>query len=421
MSIWKKAACLLMIVAVILCITMSFSAQEQITLSVLYEYTSESGRDAIQQSLEQYQKENPHIKLDIQVATQARWPELMRMRAVANDYPDISTCVPQRVSEWALAGKLAPGNDIIPKVVLNKYDEARMLSVIHNDGQIYGLPFTDAIRAVAYNVDYFKKAGITPPQKAEDAWTWEELVEAAKKAQAASGAKYALQFEKASFDGWLPFIYQAGAELMNEDYTESTVKTPEFRRALEWTVKLHEEEIAAPGIIEGIEDPVRTFASGLTTMWLATGHWMMDALDPQMQCEYAYTFLPKDVQQATVVGGTDWVVFEGPHSKEAWDLLLYMVSSGPMASFNQAVTSVPPRSDVKVDWRIHPEFATLFAEQARQMPENLLIHQLHPAYGACRDKLLQELSACVSGQKSVDRTLDAMDRIMQDALKTHQY
>jgi ABC-type glycerol-3-phosphate transport system substrate-binding protein len=79
---------------------------------------------------------------------------------------------------------LAAGNQYIPANVLKRYHKAQLLSVTYHNGRIYGLPFTNATRAVAYNVDYFAKAGITPPQKPEDTWTWEELVAAAQKAQA---------------------------------------------------------------------------------------------------------------------------------------------------------------------------------------------------------------------------------------------
>jgi multiple sugar transport system substrate-binding protein len=399
----------------------TYAVSKPITLSVLYQYVSEEQKAVMKRLLEQYEKLHPQIKLDVQVTTQAKWPEIMRMRALANDYPDVTTCPQNRVGEWAVTGKLAAGNQYIPENVLKQYHQVRLASVTYNNGRIYGLPFVNGVRAVAYNVDYFAKAGIKPPQKAEDAWTWKELVAAAQKAQAASGAKYALQFEKPSFDGWLPFIYQAGGQLMSDDYTRPMLDTAQVRKALEWTVKLHQDGIAAPGVIEGTEDPLRLFASGLTTMWLATGGWVMNALEPRMKYKYSYTFMPREAQTATTVSGLDMVAFKGSHPKEAWDLLLYLVNPESMGSYNEVANTIPPRSDVHVHWQTHPELAPFFAEQARQCPATLMRQQIHPAYGACRDKLLQELSMCTSGQKSVADTLEAMNRIMGHALKEYHY
>jgi multiple sugar transport system substrate-binding protein len=398
----------------------AFAAAAPITLSILCSYTSENQKASIKQILEQYERLHPNIKLKVQITTTPKWPDAMRLRAIANDYPDVTVCPLLRVGQWAAAGKLAAGNQYIPASVLNKYSKARLASVTYY-GKIYGLPFSDSVRAVLYNVDFFAKAGITPPQKAEDAWTWEQLVAAAQKAQAASGAKYALQFERPSFDGWLPFIYQAGGQMMDDNCVKPNFNTPQVRKALEWTVKLHREGIAAPGVMEGIEDPRRLFAFGLTTMWLGAGNWMIEALEPQMKYKYSYTFMPRDARAATVATGQDWIAFKGAHQKEAWDLLLYLVSPGPMTAWCEVSNSIPARSDVHAIWRLHPELAPFFAAQARECPETLMNQQIHPAYGACRDKMMQELSTCICGQKSVPETLAALDRILGDAMKLFHY
>ena len=392
------------------------SGAANITLSVVYYYTSEVEKNFVQKMLDEYQQQHPGVKLDVQVTTQAKWPEIMTTRAIAKQLPDVAMSVPQRVGIWAAAGLLQDGRSYLPKGLLEKYDPIRLLSDVYKD-QIVGLPVSSTVRAVAYNADYFAKAGITPPKKAEEAWTWSQLVDAAKAAKAASGARYALQFEKPSFDGWLPFLYQAGGQLLSDDGTRAAINSPQARRALEWTVGLHKDGTAAPGIIEGTEDPLRTFASGLSTMWLATGNWMMVAIEPQMKFKWSFTFLPKDVQQATVVGGSDWIVFKGPHPGEAWDLALALTGPKNLATWNTLQTSIPPRSDVQAKYAVKAELAPFFAEQARQMPKALQLQQLTPTYAASRDKLLQELSACVSGQSSPDQTLAAMEKVLSATLK----
>jgi ABC-type glycerol-3-phosphate transport system substrate-binding protein len=106
--------------------------------------------------------------------------------------------------------------------------------------------------------------------------TWENV--AAQKAQAASGAKYALQFDRPTFDfdQMLPFIYQASGQLMSDDYPRPMLNTPQVRKTLEWTVKLYRDGIAILGVIEEIENPVRLFASGVIAMWLVMGNWLVN-------------------------------------------------------------------------------------------------------------------------------------------------
>ena len=410
------AGCLSLMLVCGLVWSPALAASNVTTLSVVYYYTSETEKDFIQKILDEYQQQHPNIKLDVQVTTQAKWPEIMTTRAIAKQLPDVAMSVPQRVGVWAAGGLLQDGREYIPKGVVEKFDQVRLLSDIYK-GQIVGFPVSSTVRAIAYNVDYFSKAGITPPRKADEAWTWNQLVDVAKKVKAASGARYALQFEKPSFDGWLPFLYQAGGQVLNEDGTKAAINSPQTRRALEWTAMLHKEGVAAPGIIEGTEDPLRTFVSGMSTMWLATGNWMMPAIEPQMKFKWSFTFLPKDVGQATVVGGGDGIVFKGNHPRESWDLVLTLVGPKYMGMWNTLLTSIPPRTDVQAQYAIKPELGPFFAEQARMMPKNLQLHQLTPTYAASRDKLLQELSACVSGQQSADQTLAAMEKVVTENLK----
>ena len=391
------------------------SADNQINLSVTYYYTNESQKAVVRQLFDDYQAKHPNIHLNVQVATLSKYLTNLQTRAVADDSPDVAMMSAQWVGDWADKGLLQEGNRYISGAVLKKFDSVRSLSD-RLGSKIYGLPVTSTVRAMAYNADYFKKAGITPPTKLSEAWTWDQMIAAAKKAQAASGAKYAIQFEKASFDGWLPFLYEAGGQLLSNDLKKSAINSPQTRKALEWTLKLHKDGTAVPGIIDGTEDPLRSFASGLSTMWPTT-NTSIEALEPQMKFKYGFTFMPRNKQQATVVGGTDWVVFKGKHPKEAWDLLLYLVSPEPMAIYSLANSSIPARSDVEVNWKQRPDLESFFKEQIKAMPKKLQIDQITATYAASRDKLLQELSAYVSGQQSIDSAISNMDQIINSNIK----
>ncbi len=57
----------------------------------------------------------------------------------------------------------------------------------------------------------------------------------------------------------MSFLYQAGGQLLDNTLTKPAINSPQARRALEWTVKLHREGLAAPGVIEGTEDPLLIF------------------------------------------------------------------------------------------------------------------------------------------------------------------
>ncbi len=115
------------------------SGAANVTLSVVYYYTSEVEKDFVQKMLDEYQQQHPGIKLDVQVTTQGKWPEIMTTRAIAKQLPDVAMSVPQRVGVWAAAGLLQDGRNYLPKGLLEKYDPVRVLSDVYKD-QIVGLP-----------------------------------------------------------------------------------------------------------------------------------------------------------------------------------------------------------------------------------------------------------------------------------------
>jgi multiple sugar transport system substrate-binding protein len=409
-SNWIRKGMPLLMLGFLLMSVVLASAANQTTLSVTYYYTNEAQKSVAQKLLDQYEASHPNIRLNVQVTTQSKYITTLQTRAVAGDAPDVAMMSAQWIGSWITEGLLQEGNKYISKSELQKFDAIRNLSSQYK-GKIYGLAVASTVRSMAYNADYFKKAGITPPTKLSEAWTWDQMIDAAKKAQAASGAKYAFEFEKASFDSWLPFLYQAGGQLLSNDNKKAAINSKEARRALEWTLKLHKDGTAMPGIIDGTEDPLRAFASGLTVMWESTNS-SVETLEKQMKFNWGFTFMPRDKQQATVVGGTDWVAFKGKHPKEAWDLVLYLASPAAMATYNIGHTSIPSRSDVNVTWQVRPELESFFMEQCKAMPKKLQLDQITSVYAASRAQLMQELSTYVSGQQSVDVTLTNMEKIL---------
>lgn len=396
------------------------TAANPVTLSVLYYYTTDAGKVVIQSMLDDFEKANPDLKLNVQVATLAKLPEVLQTRAAANDLPDVALMVTQRIAPFVAAGKLTDGTPYLPRDFKDQFDLSRFVEV-YIGGKIYGAPVGTTVRAVAYNADYFAQAGIKAPTKPEDAWTWDQLVSSAKTLKEKTSCKYPLQFERPSLDGWVPFLYQNKGALVSPDFRKAAINEPAGVEAIQWTVDLHKQKLAAPGVLEGTEDFLALFASGTTAIWLGTGNHQIPALQAQMKnYKYGFTFMPKGKlgDPATVASGGDWIVFDSKHPKEAWKLLEFLASEEMTVRWANELSSVPARKNVKgLQWKMRPDLMPLFVEQAKHMPEHMAKEQLHHFYGASRDKVLQELAAAVSGQKTAQQAADAMARIIEEQLK----
>jgi ABC-type glycerol-3-phosphate transport system substrate-binding protein len=391
------------------------SAAGPVTLAVLFEYSTDSQKTGTEAVLADFQKAYPQIKLNIQSAPQKDAPVVLQTRMAANDAPDVLFTVPARVPNLIRDNQLTDISSFVPA----GYKEAfgpNLVAEVSGD-KVYGFPLSLGIRAVAYNVDLFDKAGVKVPQKAEEVWTWDQMVNAAEKVQKATGVRFGIQFEKPSFDGWVPFLFQNGGTLVTADGKKAAINNEAGVGAIQWTVDLHKNGLAAPGVLEGAEDPLRLFASGQVAMWLGTGTWSVVSLEAQVKnFKYSFTFLPKQVQPSTVTFGNDVVVMKTKHPEQAWTLVRYVTDANNITRISNAMGNFPSRTDAKNITFPRQDLVPFFQEQAKMVGVEMSKQMLMPFYGASRDRLLRELQAATSGQKTAQAAADEMANIINSEL-----
>lgn len=393
------------------------AASQPATLSVLYEYSTDSQKKGTEDLFADFQKSHPEITLNLQPVTQAKAPDVLQTRLAGNDPPDVLLTVPARVPNLIRDSMLLDLSSYIPAGYKEAFGPNGLVAESSGD-KTFGFPLSKGIRSIAYNVDLFDKASVKAPQKPEEMWTWDQMVAAAKKVKEATGIRYGLQFEKPSFDGWLPFLFQNGGMLVSSDGKTVMINKPEGVAAIQWTVDLHKSGLAAPGILEGVEDPLRLFASGQVAMWLGTGSYSVPPLEAQVKTfKYGFTFLPKQVKPATVTFGNDVVAFKSTkYPKAAWDLINYATTADDITRISNAMGNFPARLDAKNIQFPRQDLVPFFTEQGKFADADMSKQMLIPFYSASRDRLLRELQAATSGQKSAQAAADAMAAIIQGEL-----
>ena len=109
-----------------------------------------------------------------------------------------------------------------------------ILATATHDGEVYGLPWIAAPVVTYYNRGLFDAAGLDYP---DPDWTWDDFTETAQAlTQDTDGDSEVDQWGFIS-NGWPPpfiFIWQAGGELINEDFTEAPIDSPEFIEGFEF-------------------------------------------------------------------------------------------------------------------------------------------------------------------------------------------
>jgi multiple sugar transport system substrate-binding protein len=142
------------------------------------------------------------------------WMDQNNMSLAAEGvFMDLTECLAD--AEPGTAGDI---NDYYPGI----------MAVNQFDGGVYGLPWIAQPVVVYYNRAMFDAAGIEHPTPE---WTWDDFMETARAlTQDTDGDGEVDQWGFIN-NGWPPpyiFIWQAGGELINQDFTEAPIDSPEF-------------------------------------------------------------------------------------------------------------------------------------------------------------------------------------------------
>ena len=170
--------------------------------------------EIITQLLDSFEKENPDIKLNINIAS---WPGYDQLSAqfAAGDPPDIVTMHISAMPDYQARSLILPLNKDFANIGISDKDFTNAArNGVTIGGEIYGLPFDNWTQLWHINTELFAKAGLMEGEEPILPKSPKELIEQAKKFKAATGLPYLIQAtanEQASFTRNL-YIY-----LMDQD------------------------------------------------------------------------------------------------------------------------------------------------------------------------------------------------------------
>jgi multiple sugar transport system substrate-binding protein len=202
------------------------------------------------------------------------------------------------------------------------------------DGQLIAMPYDGTSRALFYNKDHFRAAGLDPENPPK---TIEELVEATKKLTIKEGDRIK-QFGFVPWlgQGWLySWGWSFGGSFYNKDTKLVTANDPKIVDALTWMTDLAKEtggtEVSSFASAAGgdANDP---FVLGQVSM-VVQGNWMTATLDeyaPDLDYGICDIPGPEGVEATTFVGGRALIIpkgITGDKLDAAWDFVKWMCTS----------------------------------------------------------------------------------------------
>ena len=371
-------SCLAVVTLLALCVGSMAAAPAKVKLTYWHFLGGDMGKRH-ETLIKEFNKANPDIEVESLYSGNAWTMRDKLLAAVAGKQPpDVSMIDQFWAAQLASTGAiikmqtLIDGPDGIDKADVNK--TAWMTATV--DGEIWTMPYAMSNIVLYYNKDMFKAVGLDPNKPPT---TWGELVDCAKKLTRDVngdgkidewGLSFPIQAGTGTVYYYITFLWQAGGELYNADYTKVAFNSPAGVEALQFWMDLVHKHGVVP-----LAPPAEGFTVGRIAMELASSSTLETR---QGKCKFpiGVAHIPAGKNKVTGVGGNNLAIFKNTSAKEAaaWKFVKWMSSPemnlkwGTMTGYTPLRDSVVNSQGYKDYLKANPEVATMAGQMAYAKP-----------------------------------------------------
>lgn len=293
-----------------------------------------------------FEKANPDATVKVTAVPWEAAHDKLSTAIAAGKTPDVSLIGTTWMGEFAEQGGLEP----TPKGLVDggAFFPGAWDSTVVGDTS-YGVPWYVETRALFYRTDLAKQAGWSQPPQ-----TWAELKQFGQDMKSKTKADYGVYVQPGQTGSWqhfMPFAWQNGAEMTNPEGTRYTLDTPQTVEALDYykslfTSGISQTRLLDPGELEqGFADG--TYASFINGPWY-TGLVEDAGLNPS---RYAVAPVPGKTSApgTSFIGGGDLAVFSDADNRQgAWKLVQWLSRPQVQAHWYQTMGDLPA---VQASWK----------------------------------------------------------------------
>jgi multiple sugar transport system substrate-binding protein len=382
--------------------------------------------DVVRPLLDRYQAAHPEVTVELEVggATSELQQQYLSTVLTAKDSTiDVMLIDVVRQAQYAAAGWAEPLDaylgdkkaEILAQY-LPVYGEANQV-----DGKLVAMPaFADAL-FLYYRKDLLEKHGLAPPK------TWDELIAAAKKIQAAeSNANLqGISFQGKPIEGtvctFLVPYWSAGASLTDAKGRLAMDKAA-AERSLDLWQRMVEEGVAKKNVAEVATDDTRKeFQAGnavFAVLWAYGWSHFQNDPDSQVKDKVGVVPLPTVAggQPATCIGGWQWAISAFSASKlQAFELIRFLSGPDGVKHLALKASNLPVLPALYQDPEVlaaNPWFkdALPVVESAKARPKS-------PRYPEVSDTIRTNVNAVLAGVKTPPEAIADMSAKLARTLR----
>lgn len=413
----------------------SAGADKQGSIKVVYQVTAASTQveSLMKKAKEQYEAENPDVIVQlepIQAEENDYATKLALMQRSPDTAPDVFYEDSFRVRPDAEAGYLLALDDHLAK--WKDWDSAFVESAkeagMGSDGKTYAVPMGTDTRALWYNKEVFKKAGLSVPWEPK---TWEEVLSAAKTIRQVTPDAIPFNIysgtpmgEGASMQGFEMLLYGTEDTLYDTEQGKWVVGSKGFRDSLQFISDVYTGGLG-PDVATALDAsyyqklgsdwyPNNKLGASIDGSWM-TGNWIEGGRAPWPAWTEVMGVTPMPTQNGQEPGATSmsggWTLAVGAGSKKpdaAFEFITTALNRENSLTYNVNASQVPVRTDVAED----PEF-TKSSPVSGFFSDLVKVTHYRPAtsdYPEISGSIQQAMEAVMTGEQTVDEAAAAYDK-----------
>ncbi|WP_195283037.1 ABC transporter substrate-binding protein [Harryflintia acetispora] len=394
---------------------------EPVTLEFAFWAGAGPEEDAYNTLIDRFMEENPNIKIEKQMLSYADYYTSLDTRIAGGQAPDVCKMLYQQAGTYVDAGILG---DMSPYIDQSEVDDLlpafKAAAVV--DGKLVAFPLQTDTYLIFYNKDMFQKSQITPPTTMEEAWSWEEFDDIAKKVKEDNGVKYSFVYRwtKTKSYALFPWIYANGGSVVNADYTRGNLSDPKCLEVLDMIDGWVGDGLLAPISPESSEGVDDIFSTGQAAM-IISGNWMMSQYDQNLKGKWGVTYMPqRDGKIGSDLGGGELCITSaGEHPAQAAKFVQFMTSKESSRYFCENANFLPVRTSLSeegITYQTYSDEMNYFVKQAGTMDPAMVACQTSKGFSKV-SKLFSETIERVVLEDTPTATIAAdFDAAVEEAL-----
>lgn len=311
---------------------------ENYTVIQFASWGSKSEIDILKPLLEDFETQNPDIKIEFMHIPQNYFQKIHLLFA-SNTSPDVIFINNLFLPVYANAGVLEDlsGTDI------NRNDfYEKSLEPLSWNGKLFAVPRDVSNLVIYYNKDLFKSAGISYP--AND-WTFDDFLSAAKKLTHRPDI-FGISFEEDSLF-YLPYLMSEGGGILSDDLSRLTIDETASQKGLKFYADLRKKYRVAPQKSESASATMaQMFLQGRLAMHLS-GRWLVPKYREEAVFEWDVAPFPKgDAGSVVPMDASGWAISKtSKHKPEALKLIKFLSSKNSIEKLTKSGLIIPARKD----------------------------------------------------------------------------